>query len=77
MGGIKPSLLIAYGLLAATAIPQEREVYELTNPYSDLPPIRYNGRDKVERKTQLTNKQKKARAANKRAKKSRKRNKNI
>lgn len=70
----KAALLAAYGLLAATAIPQEREVYILENPYADLPPLRYTGDDKVARKSQLTNKQQKARAAAKRAKKSRKRN---
>jgi hypothetical protein len=75
MSKSKAALLAAYGLLAATAIPREREVYELTNPYADLPPLRYTGGDtKIQRKSQLTNKQQKARAAAKRAKKAKKRN---
>lgn len=76
MSKSKAALLAAYGLLAATAIPQEREVWELTNHYADLPPIRYTGGDtrKAYKKEQLTNKQQKKRAAAKRAKKARKRN---
>jgi hypothetical protein len=74
MSSKKAALLAAYGMLAATAIPQEREVYELENPYADLPPLQYTGGDKIERKTQLTNKQQKKRAAAKRAKKARKKN---
>ena len=75
MSKSKAALLTAYGLLAATAIPQERD-FELTNPYADLPPLRYTGGDtrKAYKKEQLTNKQQKSRAAAKRAKKARKRN---
>lgn len=76
MSSKKAALLAAYGLLAATAIPQEREVYELTNPYADLPQLRYTGGDtrKAYKKERLTNKQQKKRDAAKRAKKARKRN---
>lgn len=43
------------------------------NPYEDLPEMSYLGSN-PRRKSQLTKKQKKSRAASKRAKKSRKRN---
>ena len=45
---------------------------DYTNPYADLPEMRYSG-SKPSRKTPLTKKQKKARAASKRAKQARKR----
>jgi hypothetical protein len=45
---------------------------DYTNPYADLPEMRYSG-SKPSRKTQPTKKQKKARAASKSAKKARKR----
>jgi hypothetical protein len=51
--------------LAATMI-------DYTNPYADLPEMRYSG-SKPSRKSPLTKKQKKARAASKRAKQARKR----
>ena len=45
---------------------------DYTNPYADLPEMRYSG-SKPNRKSPLTKKQKKARAASKRAKQARKR----
>lgn len=45
---------------------------DYTNPYADLHEMRYSG-SKASRKTPLTKKQKKARAASKRAKQARKR----
>ena len=51
--------------LAATMI-------DYTNPYADLPEMRYSG-SKPSRKSPLTKKQKKARDASKRAKQARKR----
>ena len=45
---------------------------DYTNPYADLPEMRYSG-SKPSRKSPLTKKQKKARAASKRAKQARKR----
>lgn len=45
---------------------------DYTNPYADLPEMKYSG-SKPSRKSPMTNKQKKARAASKRAKKARKR----
>ena len=75
MSKSKAVLLAAYGILSATAT-QGQGMYELTNPYADLPPLRYTGGDtrKDYKKEQLTNKQQKSRAAAKRAKKARKRN---
>jgi len=46
---------------------------DYNNPYADLPEIRYSG-SKPSSKSPLTKKQKKARAASKRAKHARKRN---
>jgi hypothetical protein len=45
---------------------------DYTNPYANLPEMRYSGA-KPSRKSPMTNKQKKARAAYKRAKQARKR----
>ena len=45
---------------------------DYTNPYADLPEMRYSGSKPI-RKSPLTKKQKKARAASKRAKQARKR----
>lgn len=44
---------------------------QITNPYDGLPEMRYNGRKLPARKTTLTKKQKKARAAAKSARKAR------
>jgi hypothetical protein len=63
------------GLLAATMVDTERkDFYEITNPYDGLDGLTYRGLgQKGYLKTPLTNKQKKARAKAKRAKKARKR----
>ena len=45
---------------------------EITNPYDGLPEMRYNGSQQSKRKTQLTKKQNKKRAAAKSARKARK-----
>lgn len=45
---------------------------DYTNPYADLPEMRYSG-SKPSRKSPLTKKQRKSRAASKRAKQARKR----
>ena len=47
-------------------------IMDYTNPYADLPEMRYSGSKPI-RKSPLTKKQKKARAASKRAKQARKR----
>ena len=71
----KASFLAAYGLLAAAAQQEQKDVLKFTNPYAGLPELRYNGsKSESYKKSQLTNKQKKKRAAGKRAKQSRKRN---
>ena len=75
MSRSKAALLAAYGMLAATASQEQKDFLEFTNPYAGLPELRYSGSEsKSYKKSQLTNKQKKVRAANKRAKQSRKRN---
>jgi len=76
MSSKKAALLASYGMLAATAIPHVKEVFEISNPYADLPQLRYHGGESNQRvkKTHLTNKQQKKRAAAKRAKKARKKN---
>ena len=72
MSKSKVALLAA--LLAATA-QEQKDFLEYTNPYAGLPELRYNDSEsKGYKKSQLTNKQKKKRAASKRAKQSRKRN---
>ena len=74
MSKSKAALLAAYGMLAATA-QEQKDFLEYTNPYAGLPELRYNDSEsKGYKKSQLTNKQKKKRAASKRAKQSRKRN---
>ena len=71
----KAAMLATFGMLAATASQEQKDFLEFTNPYAGLPELRYSGSEsKSYKKSQLTNKQKKARAANKRAKQSRKRN---
>jgi hypothetical protein len=73
MNNKKAALLT--GLLAATMAEQERKDYfEFTNPYDGLDGLTYSGSgQKSYSKSQMTNKQKKSRAASKRAKKARKR----
>lgn len=74
MGKLK-LMLAAYGMLAATAQQEQKDVFEVINPYAGLPELRCSGSEsKSYKKLQLTNKQKKKRAANKRAKQSRNRN---
>lgn len=70
----KKAALLA-GMLAATMAEQERkDFYEFTNPYAGLDGLTYSGSgQKSYSKSPLTKKQKKARAAAKRAKKARKR----
>lgn len=71
----KASFLAVYGLLAAAAQQEQKDVLKFTNPYAGLSELRYSGSEsKSYKKSQLTNKQKKKRAAGKRAKQSRKRN---
>jgi len=67
----KKSALIA-GLYAASAMTAYSEI---TNPYDGLPELQYNG-SVIHRKSNLTKKQKKARAKAKRAKQARKKNRN-
>jgi len=64
----KESLLA--GIYAAASI---SAMSEITNPYDGFPEVRYNGNKQPARKPQLTKKQRKSRAASKRAKKARKR----
>jgi hypothetical protein len=73
MNNKKAALLT--GLLAATMAEQERKDYfEFTNPYAGLDVLSYSGSvQKGYSKSPLTKKQKKARAASKRAKQARKR----
>jgi hypothetical protein len=70
----KKAALLA-GILAATMAEQERKYYfEFTNPYAGLDGLTYSGSGrKGYSKIPLTKKQKKARAASKRAKQARKR----
>lgn len=65
---------ILTGLLAATLAEQESKAfYQYTNPYAGLSELIYSGSgQKGYSKTPLTKKQKKSRAASKRAKKARK-----
>lgn len=58
---------------AALMLGLAAKMMDYTNPYADLPEMRYFG-SKPSRKKQLTKKQKKARAAAKRAKQAHKRN---
>ena len=75
MSKSKVALLAAYGMLAATAQQEQKDFLEFTNSYDGLPELKYSDSErKSYKKSQLTNKQKKKRAANKRAKQSRKRN---
>lgn len=69
----KKAALLA-GMLAATMAEQERkDFYEFTNHYAGLDGLTYSGSgQKSYSKTQFTKKQKKARAASKRAKRARK-----
>lgn len=70
-------LLAAYGMFGLSANQEQKEIYKITNPYAELPELRYRGIESnraYKSKLQLTNKQKKARAKAKRAKQSRKRN---
>jgi hypothetical protein len=60
----KTKVALMLGLAAA--------MMDYTNPYADLPEMRYSG-SKPSRKSPMTNKQKKSRAASKRAKQARKR----
>jgi hypothetical protein len=71
---MKKAALLA-GLLAATMSEQERKDYvKFTNPYAGLDGLTYSGSgQKSYSKSPMTKKQKKARAASKRAKKARKR----
>jgi hypothetical protein len=64
------------GILSATMVDTERkDLYEITNPYAGFDGLTYRGSgQKGYSKTPLTNKQKKARAKAKRAKKARSRN---
>lgn len=73
MNNKKAALLT--GLLAATMAEQERKDYfEFTNPYAGLDRLTYSGSgQKGYSKSPRTKKQKKARAASKRAKQARKR----
>lgn len=64
---MKKAALLA-GIYASTAIDA---MSQITNPYDGLPEMRYNGSKQPERKTQLTKKQKKRRAATKSARKAR------
>jgi hypothetical protein len=68
---------ILAGMLAATMAEEERKSYfKYTNPYAGLEELTYVGTGQNGySKSPLSKKQKKARAASKRAKKSRKRNK--
>jgi len=70
----KKAALLA-GMLAATMAEQERKDYfEFTNPYAGLEGLTYSGSgQKSYSKSPMTNKQKKSRAASKRAKQARKR----
>lgn len=70
----KKAALLA-GMLAAAMAEQERkDFYEFTNPYAGLDGLTYSGSgQKSYSKRPLTKKQKKARAASKRAKQARKR----
>ena len=70
----KKAALLA-GMLAATMAEQERkDFYKFTNPYAGLDGLTYSGSGhKSYSKIPLTKKQKKARAAAKRAKQARKR----
>jgi len=68
---MKKAALLA-GLYAGAGMTY-RNINEITNPYDGLPEMRYNGNKYPEHKAQLTKKQKKARAAAKRAKQARKR----
>ena len=63
-------------ILAATVAEDEKKSFlKFENTYDGLPELTYSGGNHSSiRKTQLTNKQKKRRAASKQAKRSRKRN---
>ena len=64
---MKKAALLA-GLYAGAAM---SAMNEIINPYDGLPEMRYNGSQQPARKTQLTKKQKKKRAAAKSAHKAR------
>lgn len=65
---VKKATLLA-GLYTGAAM---SAMSEITNPYDGLPEMRYNGSQQSKRKTQLTKKQNKKRAAAKSARKARK-----
>lgn len=61
--------------LALSAMTAALAPIEITNTYSEMPPISYDsGKSRTYVKTELTPKQRKARAATKRAKKARRKN---
>ena len=43
MSKSKVALLAAYGMLAATAQQEQKDFLEFTNPYAELPELRYSG----------------------------------
>jgi len=68
-------LLAAYGILAVASSQTQEDLFTLTNSYANLPELRYdNIEPKRYIKSQLTNKQRKARSASKRARQARKNN---
>ena len=59
MIGSKGSILAAYGLMAALSSQEQKEIFEITNPYSGLPTLKYDvGGISSYKKRPLTNKQK-------------------
>jgi hypothetical protein len=61
-----------HNVIADNVLGLAATMMDYTNPYADLPEMKYSGL-KPNRKSPMTNKQKKARAASKRAKQARKR----
>ena len=69
----KLSILAAYGMMAALSSQESGDILEYSNPYNKLPQVRFTSNDgKKYSKSPLTNKQKKSRAANKKARQQRK-----